>query len=324
MLVAVTAVSFVIGEVPTGILIALLILFNIVLGSRQELKARASVDALSKMQVPQSRVRRDGHVVQVPAGDIVPGDIVDVEAGDIVPADGRIIRSATLEAQEAALTGESAPVSKDAKAVAARRRARRPRRHAVPEHVGDARHRGHGRDGHRDGHRDGPDRDAADVGDAGALAAAARARFAHQGPRRDRVDRGRVHRRRRPDPRHGLRGARPARDGDGDLGDPHGHAGVRVRPALARRQAARRGARRRQEPHRRRDARRHERDQHRQDRHADDERDDGLDHLRRGRVVHRHRERLRQDRGRSSRSPARRCPTSRGSPSRSCSTATPP
>ena len=61
------------------------------------------------MQVPQSRVLRDGSLVQVPAADIVPGDIVEVEAGDIVPADGRIIRSATLEAQEAALTGESAP-----------------------------------------------------------------------------------------------------------------------------------------------------------------------------------------------------------------------
>ena len=50
----------------------------------------------------------------VPAVDVVPGDIVQLEAGDIVPADGRIVRSATLETQEAALTGESAPVSKDA------------------------------------------------------------------------------------------------------------------------------------------------------------------------------------------------------------------
>src|SRR5205085_2904202 len=113
MLIAVTAVSFVIGEVSTGILVALLILLNVVLGTRQELKARASVDALSKLQVPQTRVMRDGALVQVPATDIVPGDVVAVEAGDILPADGRLIRSATLEAQEAALTGESAPVSKD-------------------------------------------------------------------------------------------------------------------------------------------------------------------------------------------------------------------
>jgi P-type Ca2+ transporter type 2C len=113
MLVAVTAVSLIIGEVSTAIFVALLVLLNLVLGSRQELKARASVDALSKMQVPHSRVRRDGAVAEVPAADVVPGDIVEVEAGDIVPADGRLLRSATLEAQEAALTGESAPVSKD-------------------------------------------------------------------------------------------------------------------------------------------------------------------------------------------------------------------
>ena len=118
MLIAVTAVSFAIGEVPTALIVAALILLNVVLGSRQELKARASVDALSKMQVPQSRVVRDGHVMAVPASDIVPGDVLQVEAGDIVPADGRILRSATLEAQEAALTGESAPVAKDAAVLA--------------------------------------------------------------------------------------------------------------------------------------------------------------------------------------------------------------
>ena len=89
-------------------------MLNVVLGARQELKARASVDALSKMQVPQARVLRDGEVALVPAVELVPGDIVHLEAGDIVPADGRILRSATLETQEAALTGESAPVAKDA------------------------------------------------------------------------------------------------------------------------------------------------------------------------------------------------------------------
>ncbi len=117
MLVAVTVVSLVIGEVSTAVIVGLLIVLNIVLGSRQELKARASVDALSKMQVPQAKVVRDGSVVLVPALDVVPGDLVQVEAGDIVPADGRIVRSATLETQEAALTGESAPVAKDAEAL---------------------------------------------------------------------------------------------------------------------------------------------------------------------------------------------------------------
>src|SRR5215212_1790189 len=114
MLIAVTAVSFVIGQVSTGVIVGLLIVLNVVLGTRQELKARASVDALSNQQVPQAKVVRDGALVLVPAVEVVPGDLVQVEAGDLVPADGRILRSATLETQEAALTGESAPVAKDA------------------------------------------------------------------------------------------------------------------------------------------------------------------------------------------------------------------
>ena len=114
MLVAVTVVSLLIGQVSTALLVAVLVLLNVALGTRQELKARASVDALAKLQVPQSRVLRGGSVTLVPAVDVVPGDVVQVEAGDIVPADGRIVASATLETQEAALTGESAPVSKDA------------------------------------------------------------------------------------------------------------------------------------------------------------------------------------------------------------------
>ena len=117
MLIAVTLVSLVIGEISTGVIVGLLIVLNVVLGSRQELKARASVDALAKLQVPQARVVRDGQLQTVSATDIVPGDVIAVEAGDILPADGRILRSATLETQEAALTGESAPIAKDAKAI---------------------------------------------------------------------------------------------------------------------------------------------------------------------------------------------------------------
>jgi Ca2+-transporting ATPase len=118
MLIAVTVVSLVIGQVSTGVIVALLVLLNVVLGSRQELKAQASIDALSNLQVPQAKVVRDGSVALVAATEVVPGDIVQVEAGDIVPADGRILRAATLETQEAALTGESAPVAKDAGALA--------------------------------------------------------------------------------------------------------------------------------------------------------------------------------------------------------------
>lgn len=114
MLVAVAIISLFINQVSVGILVGALVVLNVILGTRQELKAKASVDALAKMQIPQARVVRDGTLVQVDATTLVPGDIVALEAGDIVPADGRIIRSATLETQEAALTGESAPIAKDA------------------------------------------------------------------------------------------------------------------------------------------------------------------------------------------------------------------
>ncbi len=113
MLVAVAIVSVVIGQVSTGILVGVLVVLNVVLGTSQEMKARASVDALAKMQTPQAKAIRGGTLTMVPATDLVPGDVITLESGDIVPADGRLLRSATLETQEAALTGESAPISKD-------------------------------------------------------------------------------------------------------------------------------------------------------------------------------------------------------------------
>ena len=120
MLVGVAAVSlFLIDQVPVGVVVALLVVLNLVLGVRQELKARASVDALSRMQIPQARVVRAGTLVQPDATELVPGDIVNLEAGDLVPADGRLLRSATLETQEAALTGESIPIAEDPQALEA-------------------------------------------------------------------------------------------------------------------------------------------------------------------------------------------------------------
>jgi Ca2+-transporting ATPase len=114
MLIAVSIVSMVIGQFSTGILVGLLVALNVVMGTQQEMKARASVDALAKMTTPQAKVVRDDTLALVDATELVPGDIVNLEAGDVVPADGRLLRSATLETQEAALTGESAPISKDA------------------------------------------------------------------------------------------------------------------------------------------------------------------------------------------------------------------
>ena len=74
----------------------------------------ASVEALAQLQVPKARVRRSGSVEEVDSTGLVPGDVVLIEAGDLVPADARIVTSASLEVQEASLTGESAPIAKDA------------------------------------------------------------------------------------------------------------------------------------------------------------------------------------------------------------------
>ncbi len=120
VLVAAGVISlFLPGQFMTGVLLLLLTLFNAWLGLSQEGKAEASVAALQKMMIVKARVRRGGEVVQVPMEELVPGDIVMVEAGDLVPADGRIIRAATLEIDESALTGESAPVPKQVEGVPA-------------------------------------------------------------------------------------------------------------------------------------------------------------------------------------------------------------
>ncbi len=114
MLLIVAVASLFIGQIPTSIIVGALVTFNVVMGTNQELKARASVDALAELQVPLARALREGEVVQIESVGLVPGDVLLLEAGDVVPADGRIITSATLEVQEAALTGESAPIAKDA------------------------------------------------------------------------------------------------------------------------------------------------------------------------------------------------------------------
>jgi Ca2+-transporting ATPase len=113
MLIIVAIASFAIEQVATGIVVGLLVSFNVLMGTNQEKKALASVEALAQLQVPHARVRRAGRIEQIEASGVVPGDIVLVEAGDVLPADGRLVTSATLEVQEAALTGESAPVAKD-------------------------------------------------------------------------------------------------------------------------------------------------------------------------------------------------------------------
>jgi P-type Ca2+ transporter type 2C len=117
LLVAGVGSLYPLKELGTGLLLLALTVFNAVLGLRQEGKAAAAVAALQQMMIVKAKVRRDGQLSEIPAEQLVPGDVVAIEAGDIVPADGRLLRAATLEVAESALTGESLPVSKGTEAV---------------------------------------------------------------------------------------------------------------------------------------------------------------------------------------------------------------
>ena len=112
LLVAAVVNQLVTGETGTTLVLAGLTVFNAVIGLRQEAKAEESVKALAQMMKTIARVRRDGQAVEIDAEELVPGDIVLVEAGNRIPADGRVCLAATLEIEEAALTGESLPVGK--------------------------------------------------------------------------------------------------------------------------------------------------------------------------------------------------------------------
>ena len=99
-------------------IILIVVLINAVLGVYQESKAEKAIEALQEMTAATSKVLRDGKMVMLRSDELVPGDIVILEAGDAVPADCRIIESASLKAEEAALTGESVPVEKEVAAIA--------------------------------------------------------------------------------------------------------------------------------------------------------------------------------------------------------------
>ena len=100
------------SEWAETIIILVVVLLNAVLGVLQESKAEAAIEALQTMTAATCKVLRDGKMVVLPSEALVPGDVVLLEAGDAVPADGRIIESASLKIEEAALTGESVPVNK--------------------------------------------------------------------------------------------------------------------------------------------------------------------------------------------------------------------
>ena len=99
------------------IIILIVVLLNAVLGVYQESKAEKAIEALKKMSAATSNVLRDGHVTSVPSEELVVGDVILLEAGSAIPADCRILESASLQIEEAALTGESVPVEKSSEAI---------------------------------------------------------------------------------------------------------------------------------------------------------------------------------------------------------------
>ncbi len=117
LLIVASIISALLGDYIEAGAIMLIVVLNSVLGVIQESRAEEALAALKKMASPESQVMRDGHRVSVPAGELVPGDVVFLESGNFIPADLRLIEAVNLRVEEAALTGESVPVQKNAAAV---------------------------------------------------------------------------------------------------------------------------------------------------------------------------------------------------------------
>lgn len=113
VLVISMAISFGIKDFIAGGVIAGVIAINVFVGFIQEYNAEKTMDSLRSLSSPTARVIRNGADDTVPSQDVVPGDIVVVKVGDTVPADFRVVDSMNFETDEALLTGESLPISKD-------------------------------------------------------------------------------------------------------------------------------------------------------------------------------------------------------------------
>jgi Ca2+-transporting ATPase len=117
VLIAAAIVSGLIGDITDTLVILAIIVLNAVIGFVQEYRAEAAIAALKRMAAFSARVVRDGKVQVLPARDLAVGDLVLLEAGEAVPADLRLLESAQLRVEEAALTGESQPAEKSVRAL---------------------------------------------------------------------------------------------------------------------------------------------------------------------------------------------------------------
>jgi len=113
VLLAAAGIAALMGDVKDIAIIALIVAINGLLGFYQELKAEASVRALRRLTESRARVRRDGHVVEVPSTELVPGDVMLLREGNLVTVDARLLASTGLLVDESPMTGESVPIDKD-------------------------------------------------------------------------------------------------------------------------------------------------------------------------------------------------------------------
>ncbi|MCX8062063.1 MAG: cation-translocating P-type ATPase [Anaerolineales bacterium] len=112
ILIIAAVISVLLHETTDAIVILIIVILNAALGFSQEYRAEKAIAALKRLSAPKVKVRRDGHLHEIPARELVPGDIVQLDAGDAVAADCRLIEAINLRVQEAVLTGESEPVEK--------------------------------------------------------------------------------------------------------------------------------------------------------------------------------------------------------------------
>ncbi|MBL4931376.1 cation-translocating P-type ATPase [Clostridium paridis] len=112
VLLGASIISFAVGNKESTIVILVVLIMNAILGTVQHLKAEASLKSLKALSAPNSKVIRDGHKIEIPSKELIPGDIVLLEAGDFVAADGRLIDNYSLQVNESSLTGESINVDK--------------------------------------------------------------------------------------------------------------------------------------------------------------------------------------------------------------------